>query len=152
MPIVDHFSVRLTIFSQVHKTPENSIAQKAQEKLNQQEKALSELQNQIEESRKIQENNERRHSAMVRSVTERLENERTMKYDAYDSVKKLKLQMEEFGMRSHSSLGMTHTKPQIPNGPNVKLRSRPKSSMGFGGARPSPLLNRRSSTKNNSFF
>ena len=46
--------------------------------MNQQEKALSELQNQIEESRKIQENNERRHSAMVRSVTERLENERTM--------------------------------------------------------------------------
>ena len=45
---------------------------KAQEKLNQQEKALSELQNQIEESRKIQENNERRHSAMVKSVTERL--------------------------------------------------------------------------------
>ena len=79
-----------------------------------------------------------------------------MKYDAYDSVEKLKLQMEEFGMRSHSSLGMTHTKPQgtSPNqtGPNIKLRSRPKSSMGFGGTRPSPLLNRRSSTKTNSFF
>ena len=94
---------------------------------------------------------------MVRSVTERLENERTMKYDAYDSVEKLKLQMEEFGMRSQSSLGMTHTKPQgqspnAPNAPSVKLRSRPKSSIGFGGARPSPLLNRRSSTKTNSFF